>query len=115
MRITILSLVTLLLVSCSTIRQNADKHPLGLSEYNPVRVNGPRGQREYLSRLICPNGQAVTAFSRVGSVGSGPYGSILDLYEIDCGNKTYSVYMDMYHPNYKEDRPIDGFTIQLKM
>ncbi|HEX8580146.1 MAG TPA: hypothetical protein VF655_11210, partial [Allosphingosinicella sp.] len=35
----------------------AEKHPLG-SLKNPVRENMPEGQRAYLSRLRCPEGQA---------------------------------------------------------
>lgn len=89
-----------------------DKHPLGTLQ-NPVRVNGPAGQRDYLSRLICENNEQVSAFSRLGSSGIGSFGNITDIYEIICdtekGAITYSIYMDMYHANYVETRPAKGF------
>lgn len=93
--------------------QEIAKHPLG-SEDNPVRAAGVAGQREYLSRLICADGQPITQFSRVGSVGEGPYGFILDLYEVTCntdqGFVTHSVYMDLYHKDYRESLPAKGFS-----
>jgi hypothetical protein len=89
-----------------------EKHPLG-SAKNPVRVSMPVGQREYLSRLICENGEPVSVFSRDGSVGIGPFGSMLDLYTVVCdtyeGAVEYKVYMDMYHPDHTETRPAAGF------
>lgn len=92
--------------------QEVEKHPLG-SAQNPVRVSMPVGQRDYLSRLICENGEPVSAFSRNGSVGIGPYGSILDLYTVVCdthqGAVEQSVYLDMYHSDYIEKRPAAGF------
>jgi len=92
--------------------ERISKHPFGTSGYNPVRVDGPRGQRDYLARLICPDGRVVTSFSRVGSVGISPYGFMMDLYNVECRDKTYSVYMDMYHSDYIENKPVDGFAIK---
>lgn len=86
-------------------------HPLG-SEKNPVRANMPPGQRAYLERLRCSDGNA-PAFERRGSVGTGPYGKIMDVYELKCLTgqpATASIYMDMYH-DHVEDRPVPGFTI----
>src|SRR5262245_24091680 len=60
-----------------------EKHPLG-SKHNPIRVSGPAGERKYLARLICENGEPASAFSRDGSTGIGPYGSILDIYTVIC-------------------------------
>ncbi len=83
------------------------------SKENPVRSFMPYGEREYLMRLRCPDG-VVPEFDRVGSVGRGPYGNILDAYEISClasGTGT-AVFMDMYHPDYREMRPIPGFTLE---
>ncbi len=90
------------------------KHPLG-SEGNPVRCHMPRGEREYLSRLRCENDRP-PKYERAGSVGQGPYGRIMDLYSVKCkantiGATEFNVYMDMYHPDYVETRPIPGFTI----
>ncbi len=91
---------------------NISQHPLGISASNPIKADGPQGQRDYLKRLICPDGRAVKSFSRVGSVGISPYGFMMDLYDVKCKNKTYSVYIDMYHPDYIENIPVDGFTIK---
>lgn len=92
--------------------QEVEKHPLG-SAQNPVRVSMPVGQRDYLSRLICENGEPVSAFSRGGSTGIGPYGSMLDVYTVVCdtheGAVEHSVYLDMYHGDYVEKRPAAGF------
>jgi hypothetical protein len=92
--------------------EEADKHPLG-SEDNPVRVNMPSGQRAYLSRLRCENGKK-PKFERGGSTGEGPFGAIVDVYNVDCGKAApgnVSVYLDMYHPDHVERRTISGFTI----
>lgn len=93
-----------------------DKFPLG-SQENPVRVNGPIGQRDYLSRLVCENNEAVSAFNREGSAGVSPFGTIMDIYEVICdtnkGVVKHEVFLDMYHPNYTETRPAAGF-IELK-
>ncbi len=91
----------------------AAAHPLG-SEKNPVRVNMPEGERAYLERLRCSDGNAPT-FERGGSVGTGPYGTIMDVYELRCLSgqpANSSVYMDMYHGDYVENRTIPGFTIK---
>lgn len=92
--------------------KEAESSPLG-SDKNPVRVNMPAGQQRYLSRLRCGNGQP-PEFERGGSTGVGPFGSIVDVYEVDCGKAApgkVAVYLDMYHAKHKEDRPVPGFTI----
>lgn len=89
----------------------ADK-PLGSAE-NPVRAHMPAGQRAYLARLRCSDGRA-PAFDRIGSMGAGPYGSIVDAYQVNCagGSPASSVvHMDMYHPGYREAASVPGFTI----
>lgn len=89
----------------------ADK-PLG-SEANPVRADMPVGQRAYLARLRCSNGQA-PSFSRVGSMGLSPYGSIVDGYEVLCAGAAPAkslIYIDMYHPDHVEAAAPPGFTI----
>lgn len=93
----------------------ASKHPVG-SEQNPVRVNMPAGQRAYLSRLRCENGKK-PKFERGGSVGANPFGSIVDVYKVECGKSApgnVSVYLDMYHPRHHEDNAVPGFTIVAK-
>ena len=80
------------------------------SKGNPVRCNGPRGERAYLSRLRCADGKA-PAFNRIGSFGKGPYGHILDGYNVKCEDKdAVTVFMDMYH-EHVEKEPVPGFTI----
>ena len=90
--------------------EKADAYPLG-SKDNPVRVDGPLGERAYLKRLRCADGNA-PEFGRDGNVGSGPYGYIIDLYSVRCRDvPVVSVYMDMYHSDAVESRPVPGFTI----
>ena len=82
-------------------------HPLG-SQKNPVRAHMPPGQREYLSRLRCADGRAPTV-GRIGSMGAGPYGSIVDAYAVICTGSSpaeSTVYMDMYHPAHVETKAV---------
>ena len=77
---------------------------------NPVRTNGPHGERDYFARLRCTDGQP-PEFERIGSTGPGPYGTILDGYRVKCrGEEGISVSMDMYHCR-EETKPINGFDI----
>ncbi|PKM16254.1 MAG: hypothetical protein CVV12_04605 [Gammaproteobacteria bacterium HGW-Gammaproteobacteria-2] len=79
------------------------------SRSNPVRVYQPQGEREYLHRLRCDNGTPPT-YERVGSVGFGPYGRMLDAYRVQCSEANPTVvYMDMYHCE-EETQPIPGFS-----
>jgi hypothetical protein len=89
----------------------SSEHPLGAFE-NPVRANMPAGQRAYLRRLRCADGRA-PSFERLGSYGSGPYGSVVDGYEVDCGEAApgqVMIYMDMYH-RHVEAEATPGFEI----
>jgi hypothetical protein len=75
-----------------------------------VQSRGPFGEREYLSRLRCPDG-AAPSFSRDGSFGSGEDGHILDRYSVTCPSGFRArVFMDMYHGDVRERRPVPGFT-----
>jgi hypothetical protein len=85
--------------------------PLG-SNGNPVRADKPPGQRAYLSRLVCADGNRPTSFQRRGSFGPGPYSSIIDGYDVDCAGTKFLIFMDMYHPGYVERRPVPPFTIR---
>ncbi len=92
---------------CATV----SSQPLGSPE-NPVRATGPMGQRSYLARLRCSDGSPPD-FERGGSVGAGPYGSIMDVYSLRCASGqpgSASVYMDLYH-RHVENRPVPGFSI----
>jgi hypothetical protein len=88
------------------------KYPIGTKE-NPIRTQGITGERYYLNKLKCQNGDH-PQYARAGSVGVGPYGYILDLYIIKCGqsNDETQVYMDLYHPKYVENKPVNGFTLE---
>jgi hypothetical protein len=99
-----------------TERQNIDEaailsKPLG-SRTNPVRAFMPEGQHEYLSRLRCADRKR-PKFSRTGSYGPGPWGSIIDGYEVSCKDGfSVLIFMDMYHPDYRETQAVEGFTIR---
>lgn len=83
--------------------------PLG-SKDNPVRADGPEGQRAYLSRLRCADGKT-PAYVRGGSVGMGVFGYIVDVYGVTCpGSQAEQIHMDMYH-RHKEDSAPPGFTM----
>jgi len=88
----------------------AEASPLG-SKANPVRENMPKGEYAYLRRLRCADGRTPEA-SRVGNVGTGVFGNIVDLFRVTCpGAAAVEVYMDMYHDG-PETRPIPGFKIE---
>ena len=92
--------------------QQAGSYPLGTRQ-NPVRTDMPRGQHAYLRRLRCSDGNAPT-YRRAGSGGAGAYGSIIDIYELNCEGGSPSeatVIMDMYHRGYVETEAVPGFTI----
>jgi hypothetical protein len=75
---------------------------------NPVRAYQPAGEEGYLSRLSCADGSRL-GFRRTGSIGAGPYGTILDD-DVKCGATHYRIVMDMYHPGCLEDRAVPGFS-----
>ncbi len=88
------------------------KHTLG-SMGNPVRADMPAGERTYLNRLICINDNRKPSFERIGSFGMGPYGHIIDGYDVKCKSvKSVTIYMDMYHPGFIEERTVPGFFIK---
>lgn len=90
----------------------AGAHPLGTSE-NPVRVAGPEGERSYVARLRCADGSA-PAIGPKRSGGTGAYGSLVDLYPLDCGAAApgkRDLVMDMYHAEHVETGAPAGFTI----
>ncbi|HEY0113637.1 MAG TPA: hypothetical protein VGB59_10875 [Allosphingosinicella sp.] len=87
-------------------------HPLG-SLANPVRVGGPEGARAYLGRLRCSDGSTPQVGApRAGDV--GPYGSVLQLYPLDCGSAAPGkavLNLDLYQEEFAETRAAAGFTI----
>jgi len=92
--------------------KEAMRHPLG-SKDNTVRADMPGGQRAYLARLRCTN-DAPPTWRRVGNLGSGVFGSIVDQYDVRCEGAhppRSIIVMDMYFKDHVEARPIDGFEI----
>jgi hypothetical protein len=90
----------------------AQAHPLGTAQ-NPVRVGGPEGERAYIARLRCADGSPPQVGER-GSAGIGAFGTIVDVYPLDCGTAApgrATVVMDMYHEEHRETRAPGGFTI----
>lgn len=90
----------------------AEKHPLG-SPDNPIRVDEPKGEVDYLNDLVCENGRR-PEFDRVGSTGQGVFGHIVDLYTVTCDGSAPAhteITMDMYFPGYVERRAPPGFKI----
>jgi hypothetical protein len=88
----------------------ANAHPLG-SAANPIRVGGPEGARAYLGALRCANGTA----PKIGNAkdgGVGTYGSVLQLYPLDCGSSApgrAELLVDLYHAENAETRAPAGF------
>jgi len=96
-----------------TALKAAEAFPLG-SEKNPVRTDMPPGQQAYLRRLRCADGNA-PAFRRIGNMGGGVFGSIVDAYDVRCEGSTpasSTIMMDMYFPGHVETRAVAGFTIK---
>jgi hypothetical protein len=90
----------------------AAAHPLGTAE-NPVRVGGPEGERAYIARLRCADGSRPEVGQR-SNAGVGAFGTIVDVYPLDCGNAApgrFALVMDMYHDEHREDRAPAGFTL----
>jgi hypothetical protein len=90
----------------------AEAHPLG-SVANPVRAAGPEGERAYLARLRCADGKPPALYPR-GSGGIGAYGSLVDLFALDCAAAApgrVDIAMDKYQEENVETRPPPGFTI----
>lgn len=90
----------------------AQSRPLGTIE-NPVRVGGPEGEQAYLARLRCGDGSAPHIGAPTG-MGAGAFGSLVDGYALDCGAAApgrFTLVMDKYHDEHREDRAPAGFTI----
>jgi hypothetical protein len=81
------------------------------SREKPIKARGPRGEREFLVRLRCPDSTA-PAFERLGSTEPGADDHILDSYIVQCPGKQLSLLllMDMYH-DYRETEPVPPFTV----
>lgn len=90
----------------------AASHPLGTAA-NPVRVGGPEGERAYIAKLLCADGRAPKVGQR-SSAGVGAFGTIVDIYPLDCGSAApgkVNLVMDMYHEEHRETQAPAGFTL----
>ena len=70
----------------------------GYDKFNPIPVQMPDCQAEYLDNLRCECGEPFQ-FRRVGNYGPGPDGHVVDGYELVCktGKCQITLYIDMYH------------------
>lgn len=90
----------------------AQSRPLGTMD-NPIRVGGPEGEQAYLARLRCGDGSA-PQIGQPSSMGAGAFGSLVDGYVLDCGSAApgrFTIVMDKYHDEHREDRAPAGFTL----
>jgi hypothetical protein len=90
----------------------AAAHPLGTLE-NPVRVGGPEGERAYIGRLRCADGQPPSVGAR-SEGGIGAYGTVVGRYRLDCGSSApgrVELILDMYHEEHREVQAPAGFAI----
>lgn len=92
--------------------ERASAQPLG-SRQNPVRVSGAEGEHAYMRRLRCADGDPPRIGDRA-NIGVGVFGSIVDLWELDCGDAApgrFSLALDMYHDNHDETQAPAGLTL----
>ena len=78
-------------------------HPLGSLE-NPIKCDGPQGERHYLSKLVTLNGRAIITSRQGHTLNSSE--QIVDIYPIknENGEIITVLYFDMYHKGYKEKK-----------
>jgi hypothetical protein len=76
----------------------------GYSKEKPIKVGspapygGPSAERDYLNMLRDEAGKRIT-FERMGSIGAGPDGNIIDRYKVQTSTgREVFLYIDMYHP-----------------
>lgn len=97
----------------------------GYAPDDPIRCDGPAGERAFIAKLRCPRGHELRGH-RVGSFdgkctdpahheGFLPderpeEHSLVDRYELTCtgGEHSCALYFDMYHPDAPEQRAPDG-------
>jgi len=85
-------------------KMTSDDADYGFTKDKPVKVGskdefgGPAAERAYLDGLRDADGKPVK-YKRLGSVGAGSDGHILDLYLVTTSaDKEFKLYLDMYHP-----------------
>lgn len=81
------------------------KGPFGLSEQNPIPVNGPIGELTYFSKLKTVGGDALL-FHRIGAMEK------IDVFEAVTfsGSEWFIFFVDFYHPRRSRATP-DGLLI----
>lgn len=84
------------------------KFELGSIE-NPIKCDGPSGERAYLACLLGPDGQFLR-FHREGSIPGEV--NMLDCYRISSLDERFVhiLYMDMYHKGFHDERLPEGFS-----
>lgn len=133
-----LALAAAMLGSCATAPAGGEA-ALGETMAQAIEVCMPQGERAYIERMVCADGQA-PAYKRLGSKGSrnplpanaskeeadkalqqirargAPLAPgetdyhIIDIYELNCRDKTHTLYFDMYHcPTPQATVPPRGF------
>ena len=113
----------------------------GLNVAEAIEVCDARGQRQYLSMLVCPD-RSHPSFKRVGSFGTrdpypgslsmeeadeillrlmgdpslqpgDPHFHMVDGYEVQCPESSAMIYMDLYHCDQEFPTIVPrGFTLQ---
>lgn len=103
------------LAEADAIAAAAAAHPLGTLE-NPVRVGGPQGARAYIARLRCADGSRPATGARTTG-GVGAYGTLTELYPLDCGGAApgrVALAFDFYHEEHVETRAPAGFVLDAR-
>lgn len=104
-------IVPVLLGACASTGASQGSASVPGSLENPIRADMPVGQRAYLARLRCADGGA-PRFARLGNMGPGRDGHIIDGYQVACpGEPSRVVHMDMYHRGHVEVVAPEGFAI----
>lgn len=126
--------LALLLAACAHAGPIGSRPGFALTRGAAAEVCLPDGELEYLRSLRCASGEQ-PRLHRVGSVGSrnqttpndprllqqmdisgvlppgDPDLHIVDAWELRCGEKVVTVYLDMYHCARREQQPApEGFT-----
>jgi hypothetical protein len=103
------------IAEAEAIAAAAAAHPLGSLE-NPVRVGGPQGARAYIDRLRCADGSRPQV-GRRSPGGVGAYGSLTEIYPLDCGAAAPGralLAFDLYHEEHVETRAPAGFALDAR-
>ena len=106
------------LPAASNPQDSSEDHTFGYTRENPIKMGGAdlsegiAGSKYYLRSLRDKNNKPFTV-SRIGSVGPGEDGHIIDLYQlIDSEGTKHKLYFDVYHPEIhpKEAKTPKGMT-----